>query len=125
MSKTPKTFQLAGATAPTASGELEPPAVTPVPKQATKKPVTSRPHEPATSARARFSAPPATADTTTSYTLRLHVDDAAEVDELRARLRKRTGRRALDQAEVIRILLRLAIDDEAIRAALVSELTTS
>jgi hypothetical protein len=86
--------------------------------------VSPRPHEPVTS-RARFTAPPATADTTTSYTLRLHVDDAEEVDELRAKLRRRTGRRGLDQAEVIRVLLRLAIDDEAVRAALVSELADS
>jgi hypothetical protein len=78
-----------------------------------------------TSARARFSAPPATADTTTSYTLRMHVDDADEVDELRKRLRRFTGRRALDQAEVIRVLLRLAIDDDRVRAALVHELTPS
>ena len=125
MSRVPKTFELAGATAPTASGELAPPAVTPVPKQTAKKPVTSRPHEPVTSARARFSAPPATADTTTSYTLRMHVDDADEVDELRKRLRRFTGRRALDQAEVVRVLLRLAIDDDRVRAALVHELTPS
>ena len=75
--------------------------------------------------RERFAAPPATADTTSSYTLRLHVDDAQEVDELRARLRRATGRRALDQSEILRVLLRLAVDDEAVRAALVSELTTS
>jgi hypothetical protein len=78
-----------------------------------------------TSSRARFTAPPATAETTTSYTLRLHVDDADEVDELRKRLRKRTGRRALDQAEVIRALLRLAIDDDSVRTALTNELTSS
>lgn len=75
--------------------------------------------------RARFSAPPATADTTAAYTLRLHADDAEEVDLLRTRLRRWTGRRNVDQAEVIRVLLRLAIDDDSVRAALVSELTTS
>lgn len=74
-------------------------------------------------ARARFSAPPATADTTTSYTLRMHVDDAEEVDRLRSSLRRRTGRRSIDQAEIIRVLLRLAIDDAAVRGALLSELT--
>lgn len=78
-----------------------------------------------TSSRERFTAPPATANTTTSYTLRLHVDDAQEVDELRARLRRSTGRRALDQSQILRALLRLAVDDEAVRAALVNELTTS
>jgi hypothetical protein len=77
------------------------------------------------SARARFSAPPATADTTSSYTLRLHIDDADEVDELRKRLRRWTGRRSVDRAEVVRALLRLAIDDDRVRAALVSELTES
>lgn len=87
--------------------------------------MSSRRHDVVTSPRARFTAPPATADTTTSYTLRLHADDAAEVDELRARLRRWTGRRSLDQAEVVRALLRLAIDDDAVRAALVDELTTS
>jgi DNA repair protein RadC len=55
----------------------------------------------------------------------MHVDDADEVDELRKRLRRFTGRRALDQAEVIRVLLRLAIDDDRVRAVLVHELTTS
>jgi len=101
------------------------PTPVPVPTQQAKADVSSRRHEPVTSARARFSAPPATADTTTSYTLRMHVDDADEVDELRKRLRRFTGRRALDQAEVIRVLLRLAIDDDRVRAALVHELTPS
>lgn len=102
------------------------PPLAPVPsQQQVKDSVASRPHEPVTSARARFSAPPATADTTTSYTLRLHVDDADEVDELRRRLRRWTGRRSVDQAEVVRVLLRLAIDDDRVRAALVAELTTS
>jgi hypothetical protein len=97
----------------------------PVPPQQMRDDVSSQPHEPVTSARARFSAPSATSDTTAAYTLRMHVDDADEVDELRKRLRRFTGRRALDQAEVIRVLLRLAIDDDRVRAALVHELTKS
>lgn len=80
---------------------------------------------PAPSARVRFAAPPAAGPDTASYTLRWHQDDAAEADELRAKLRKDTGRRALDQSAVIRALLKLAIDDDGVRAALVGELTTS
>ncbi len=99
------------------------PPLAPVPSQKAAE-VKAR-GEAVTSPRARFTAPPATADTTSSYTLRLHVDDAQEVDELRARLRKRTGRRALDQSEILRGLLRLAVDDEAVRAALINVLTTS
>lgn len=102
------------------------PPLAPVPtQQQVKDSVASQRREPVTSSRTRFSAPSATADTTTSYTLRMHVDDADEVDELRTRLRRFTGRRALDQAEVIRALLRLAIDDDRVRAALVHDLTTS
>ena len=78
-----------------------------------------------TSKRARFTAPPAAAETTTSYTLRLHVDDAEEVDRLRASLRRVAGRRSLDQAEIIRILLRLAVEDQAVRLALLKELSVT
>lgn len=102
------------------------PPLKPVPtQQQVRDGVASRPHDPVTSSRVRFSAPPAVSDTTTSYTLRMHVEDAEEVDELRAKLRRWAGRRALDQAEVVRVLLRLAIDDDSVRAALVSELTKS
>lgn len=73
----------------------------------------------------RFEAPSATAPSTTSYTLRLHQADAAEVDLLRVRLRGETGRRNLDQAAIVRTLLRMAIDDDTIRAALLRELKTS
>lgn len=116
--------------APAAAAPVAPapvsPSPAPVPPQQVKEDVSSRRREPVTSeARARFSAPPATADTTSSYTLRMHVDDADEVDELRKRMRRRTGRRSIDQAEIIRVLLRLAIDDAAVRGALLSELTKS
>ncbi|NUR04314.1 MAG: hypothetical protein HOY79_49775 [Streptomyces sp.] len=80
---------------------------------------------PAPVARVRFGAPPAAGPDTASYTLRWHADDAAEADELRTALRKQTGRRSLDQSAVIRALLKLAIDDQAVRAALVDELRSA
>jgi hypothetical protein len=87
-----------------------------------REPVKPRRHEPVTSRR-RFEAPPATSSGTTSYTLRLDVADADEVDELRTALRRTTGRRALDQSAIIRALLTLAIDDDAVRSALVRVLS--
>lgn len=97
--------------------------ITEIPAQSTE-PTTSRRHEP-TGPRARFDAPAASSREMVQGTLRLHQDDAAEVDELRAALRRETGRRTLDQSAIIRALLKLAIDDADVRATLVRGLTTS
>ena len=59
-----------------------------------------------------------------AYTLRLDIAEAAEIDALGLALRREAGRRTLGRSEVIRALLRLAANDDAVRAALVRELMT-
>lgn len=72
----------------------------------------------------RSRTPRAGADTTVAYTLRLDIAEAAEIDALGLALRREAGRRTLGRSEVIRALLRLAANDDAVRAALVRELMT-
>lgn len=102
------------------------PELAPVPQSA--GPVSSRRRDVTTSRTllpGTTPPPKAEAETTIAYTVRFDLGESMAIDAMGIRLRMETGRRKLDRSEIIRALLRLTETDDAVREALVRELTTS